>query len=48
MSQLFKYHDVRVIERDREKQEWCFLNHIKYVELPYNESLEQWTHRIKA
>lgn len=39
---------IRHKKRDREKQEWCFLNHIKYVELPYNESLEQWTHRIKA
>ena len=38
---------IRHKKRDKEKQEWCFLNGIEYIELPYNESLEQWTHRIK-
>lgn len=38
---------IRHKKRDKEKQEWCLLNDIEYIELPYNESLEQWTHRIK-
>lgn len=34
--------------RDREKREWADLNNIKLVELPYNESTEQWIERIKS
>lgn len=33
-------------KRDREKKEWCELNGIRYVELPYSESVEEWTERI--
>lgn len=33
-------------QRDREKQEWCELNSIEYIELPYNEDIEQWKRRI--
>jgi uncharacterized UPF0160 family protein len=32
--------------RDREKLEWCQLNDIRFVELPYNEKIEDWTKRI--
>jgi hypothetical protein len=34
-------------KRDREKQEWCEINNIKYVELPYNENTDQWKERIE-
>lgn len=30
-----------------EKKEWCSYNNISVVELPYNESMEQWQDRIK-
>lgn len=33
--------------RDEELQEWCELNNLIYVELPYNESEEEWMNRIK-
>ena len=33
-------------KRDSEKQEWCSINGIQYIELPYNENLEQWKQRI--
>lgn len=33
--------------RDREKQEWCLINGISFIELPYNEKIEEWTRRIK-
>jgi hypothetical protein len=29
-------------KKDKEKREWCELNNIKYIELPYNENIEQW------
>jgi hypothetical protein len=35
-------------KRDREKAEWCNINGIEYIELPYNESIDQWTQRLKA
>ena len=34
-------------DRDREKREWCELNSIEYIELPYNEKENQWVERIK-
>jgi len=34
-------------KRDHDKQEWCESNGIEYIELPYNEDVEQWTARIK-
>jgi hypothetical protein len=34
-------------KRDQRKQEWCEYNNITYVELPYNESVEEWGLRIK-
>jgi hypothetical protein len=35
-------------KRDREKKEWCDINNIKYVELPYNENINEWTNRINS
>jgi len=37
---------VKHKKRDREKQEWCEINNIQYIELPFNESLDQWKQRI--
>lgn len=34
-------------KRDKEKMEWCYINNIKYVELPFNETINQWSIRIK-
>lgn len=33
-------------KRDREKQEWCEMNGIKYVDLAYNESESVWSEKI--
>lgn len=38
---------IRHKKRDREKQEWCFLNNITLIELPFDESDEQWLNRLK-
>lgn len=35
-------------KRDREKQEWCEINKIKYIALPYNETDAEWEQRILA
>ena len=32
--------------RDRRKNEWCQLNRVTLIHLPYNESDEQWRNRI--
>lgn len=37
---------LRSQKRDREKQEWCDINGIKFIELPYNESENQWIERV--
>lgn len=37
---------LRSQKRDREKIEWCELNQIKFIALPYNENDNQWTERI--
>ena len=47
-----KYHKTKMdfIEsksRDRDKEQWCKLNHIKFVELPYNENNTKWEKRIE-
>lgn len=34
-------------KRDFKKREWCEYNNITYVELPYNESDEEWILKIK-
>lgn len=33
-------------KRDNDKKEWCEINNIKYIELPYNETIDQWKERI--
>lgn len=33
-------------KRDKEKKEWCELNNLKYIELPYDLSVEEWKDRI--
>lgn len=33
-------------KRDREKQEWCSINGIEYISLPYNENIDEWKNRI--
>lgn len=37
---------LKAQKRDREKKEWCELNNIKYIELPYSESEELWKQRL--
>jgi len=37
---------IKQKKRDREKIEWCRLNDIIYIELPFNETAEQWSPRI--
>jgi hypothetical protein len=32
---------------DNKKKEWCLINGIVLVELPFNESTEQWQSRIE-
>ncbi len=32
--------------RDRDKKEWCQINDIVYIELPFDETTEQWSKRI--
>jgi hypothetical protein len=37
---------LKAQKRDREKQEWCDINNIKYIELPFHEDIDQWKNRI--
>lgn len=37
---------LKAQKKDREKKEWCELNGIKYIELPYNETENQWTEKL--
>lgn len=32
--------------RDADKREWCDINDIKLIELPYNESINEWRERF--
>lgn len=32
--------------RDRSKQEWCEINNLIYIELPYKESIDEWKRRL--
>jgi hypothetical protein len=36
---------LKAQKRDREKQEWCEINNIKYISLPYNDEKE-WRNSI--
>lgn len=31
---------------DTDKEDWCILNGITHIELPYNEDIEQWKNKI--
>lgn len=33
-------------KRDKDKQEWCDINNIRYIELPFDENDTQWQQRI--
>jgi hypothetical protein len=37
---------IKSQKRDREKQEWCEINRIQYIALPYNEEQKEWIQRI--
>lgn len=41
-----KMNFIHARQNDSKKREWCELNNIRYIELPYNESDEQWRQRI--
>ena len=34
-------------KRDQDLKEWCSLNNLNYIELPFNEDEEQWISRIQ-
>lgn len=38
---------LRQKKNDNDKAEWCWLNNITYIELPYNEKEEEWKKRIE-
>lgn len=41
------YQDyIHAKRRDNDKKEWCLLNKIRYVELPYKESIDEWKRRL--
>lgn len=37
---------IRHKKRDSDKKEWCEINSLAYVELPFNENVDQWKIRI--
>lgn len=37
---------MKAQRRDREKIEWCDINGIKYIALPYDEDITQWKERL--
>jgi hypothetical protein len=39
---------IRAVNRDKSKIEWCKINDIDLVQLPYNESNEEWEKRIRT
>jgi hypothetical protein len=47
----FYHHNLlgfmRHKKRDQEKAEWCSINGIEYIELPFNEDIDKWKSRIK-
>lgn len=49
-SSFFHGNKLNFLEhksRDLRKEEWCHLNNIQYIELPYNETETEWICRIK-
>ena len=48
---LFHKHKLDFVKQrrnDRLKREWCELNKVGLIVLPYNESVEQWLDRIES
>lgn len=41
-----KLNFLKAKKRDNEKREWCEQNSITYIELPFNENIDQWKSRI--
>lgn len=41
-----KMNFLKAKKRDSEKREWCEQNGITYIELPFDENIEQWKSRI--
>ena len=39
---------LKAKKKDAEKQEWCQINNIQYIELPYHESTDDWRNRIQS
>jgi len=39
---------LRQRNRDDDKREWCEVNNITLLELPYNEKIEEWTQTIQS
>ena len=37
---------MKAQKRDKEKQEWCEINNIKYIVLQYNEDTNQWMDKL--
>lgn len=37
---------IKAKKRDMDKKEWCELNSIQYIDLPFNETENQWRKRI--
>ena len=37
---------IRHKKRDADKAEWCEINGLEYIELPFNENIDQWKNRI--
>jgi hypothetical protein len=46
----FYHHNMlnflKAKKRDSDKAEWCEINAIKYIALPYDETSDQWQNRI--
>ena len=35
-------------KKDSDKKEWCEINNITYIELPYNKKVEEWIEIIQS
>jgi hypothetical protein len=44
-STLFNF--IKAQKRDKEKQEWCENNNIKFIALSFDEDYNQWNERLK-
>lgn len=38
---------LRHKKRDQDKKEWCEINNIQYIELPFNKTVDEWKQRIE-